>query len=44
MMVAPDLCSAKMAQVHWLVESLLKIRKVCGNGKTILPETKCGLL
>ena len=42
--MAPDLCSAKMAQVHWLVESLLEMYKVCGNGKTTSPETKLGLL
>ena len=41
--VTPDFCSAKMAQVHWLVESLLEMYKVRGNGKTTLPETKLGL-
>ena len=38
-MVAPDFCSAKMAQVYRLVESLLQMYKVCGNGKKTLSET-----
>ena len=44
MIVAPDFCSAKIAQVYQLVESLLEMYKVYGNGKTTLPETKLGLL
>ena len=44
LMVVPDFCSAKMAQVHWLVESLLEMYKVRRNGKTTLIETKLGLL
>ena len=42
-MVAQGFFSAKIAQVHRLVESLLEISKVRGNGKTTLPETKLGL-
>ena len=38
-MVLPDFCSAKMAQVHRLAESLLEIYIVRRNIKTTLPET-----
>ena len=41
--VASDFCGAKMAQVNWLVERLLEMYKVRGNGKTTLLETKLGL-
>ena len=43
-MVEPDFCRAKMVKVYQLVESLLEMYKVRGNGKKTLPETKLGLL
>ena len=42
--LAPDFCSAKMTQVHWLMESLLEMYKGHRHGKTILPEISLGLL
>ena len=31
-MLAPDFCSAKIAQVHWLVENLPEMHKGHGIG------------